>query len=401
LGRGIYRKFLMDEDLRRPLVRKSWQDRLLAFWPTPLRAASGLLVLSALVLVLWLSKTHDASLGEPVVHLRIEPLDPLTTASTAPAAAAAEADSPVPDDPDDGAVDLAALPGNADEMIVTDTAVAAVVAPRIRLTPAPAKGFVENAPSGPLPKRAGDGRRPFDVYARPVHRNVLNASQPKIAILLGGMGINAELTKRAIQALPEEVTFAFAPYGSGLQRSIDEARSRGHEVMLQLPMEPFDYPARNPGQNTLLVSMQPAETSASLCWLLSRFTGYTGVVNYLGARLTSEPAALNPIMQTLQQRGLVYIDDGSSPRSVSGEVASGIGLPIRHVDIAIDGDSSFDSISAKLRKLEEMAAGGRIVIGIGTGLPSTIDALENWTKKLPSRGILLVPVSAGFRNRAG
>jgi uncharacterized protein len=353
------------------------------------------------VLVLWLSKTHDASLGEPVVHLRIEPLDPLTTASTAPAAAAAEADSPVPDDPDDGAVDLAALPGNADEMIVTDTAVAAVVAPRIRLTPAPAKGFVENAPSGPLPKRAGDGRRPFDVYARPVHRNVLNASQPKIAILLGGMGINAELTKRAIQALPEEVTFAFAPYGSGLQRSIDEARSRGHEVMLQLPMEPFDYPARNPGQNTLLVSMQPTETSASLSWLLSRFTGYTGVVNYLGARLTSEPAALNPIMQTLQQRGLVYIDDGSSPRSVSEEVASGIGLPIRHVDIAIDGDSSFDSISAKLRKLEEMAAGGRIVIGIGTGLPSTIDALENWTKKLPSRGILLVPVSAGFRNRAG
>ena len=388
----------MDEDLRRPLVRKSWQDRLWAFWPTPLRAASGLLVITALALVLWLSKTHDPSLGEPVVHLRIEPLEPLTTAATAPA----EADVPVPDDPDDGAVDLASLPGDAvDKVALTETAVAAVVAPRIRLTPAPAKGFVENAPPGPLPKRAGDGRRPFDVYARPVHRNVLNASEPKIAILLGGMGINAELTKRAIRALPEEVTFAFAPYGNSLQSSIDEARSRGHEVMLQLPMEPFDYPARNPGQNTLLVAMQPAETSASLSWLLSRFTGYTGVVNYLGARLTSEPAALTPIMQTLQERGLVYVDDGSSPRSVAEEIATNVGLPIRHVDIAIDGDSDFDSISAKLRKLEEMAASGQIVIGIGTGLPATIDAVENWAKKLPSRGILLVPVSAGFRNRAG
>ena len=183
-------------------MRKSWQDRLLAFWPTPLRAASGLLVLSALVLVLWLSKTHDASLGEPVVHLRIEPLEPLTTASTAPAP---EANAPVPDDPDDGAVDLAALPGNAaDETGLTETAVAAVVSPRIRLTPAPAKGFVENAPSGPLPKRAGDGRRPFDVYARPVHRNVLNASQPKIAILLGGMGINAELTSGPSRLSPRK-----------------------------------------------------------------------------------------------------------------------------------------------------------------------------------------------------
>jgi polysaccharide deacetylase 2 family uncharacterized protein YibQ len=399
LGRGLSRSnFLMDEDLRRPLVRKSWQDRLRAFWPTPLRAASGLLVITALALVLWLSRTHDPSLGEPVVHLRIEPLEPLTTAATAPV----EADAPVPDDPDDGAVDLASLPGDAVEKVaLTETAVAAVVTPRIRLTPAPAKGFVENAPAGPLPKRAGDGRRPFDVYARPVHRNVLNAPEPKIAILLGGMGINTELTKRAIRALPEEVTFAFAPYGSGLQSSIDEARSRGHEVMLQLPMEPFDYPARNPGQNTLLVAMQPAETSASLSWLLSRFTGYTGVVNYLGARLTSEPGALTPIMQTLQERGLVYVDDGSSPRSVAEEVATSVGLPIRHVDIAIDSDSDFDSISAKLGKLEEMAAGGQIVIGVGTGLPATIDAVENWAKKLPSRGILLVPVSAGFRNRAG
>ena len=125
----------MDEDLRRPLVRKSWQDRLWAFWPTPLRAASGLLVITALALVLWLSKTHDPSLGEPVVHLRIEPLEPLTTAATAPA----EADLPVPDDPDDGAVDLASLPGDAvDKVALTETAVAAVVAPRIRLTPAPA-----------------------------------------------------------------------------------------------------------------------------------------------------------------------------------------------------------------------------------------------------------------------
>ncbi|MGH6874806.1 MAG: divergent polysaccharide deacetylase family protein, partial [Aestuariivirgaceae bacterium] len=330
--------------------------------------------------------------------LRIEPLEPLATASTAPTDTAA----PVPDDPDDGAIDLAALPGESgDAIALTETAVAAVIAPRIRLTPAPAKGFVEAAPAGPLPKRAGDGRRPFDVYARPVHRNVLNAAQPKIAILLGGLGINPELTKRAIRVLPEEVTFAFAPYGKGLQSSIDEARARGHEVMLQLPMEPFDYPARNPGQNTLLVAMQPAETSASLSWLLSRFTGYTGVVNYLGARLTSEPAALTPIMRTLQERGLVYVDDGSSPRSAADEVASSVGLPIRHVEIVIDGDADFDSISAKLRKLEEMGSGGRIVIGIGTGLPATIDAVENWAKKLPSRGILLVPVSAGFSNRAG
>jgi polysaccharide deacetylase 2 family uncharacterized protein YibQ len=106
-------------------------------------------------------------------------------------------------------------------------------------------------------------------------------------------------------------------------------------------------------------------------------------------------------MRTLNERGLVYLDDGTSSRSVAEDVASSVGLPLRHVDVVIDGDNDFNSITAKLRRLEEMAASGRIVIGIGTGFPTTIDALENWAKKLPSRGILLVPVSAGFTNRAG
>jgi polysaccharide deacetylase 2 family uncharacterized protein YibQ len=388
----------MDAELRQPLTRKGWQDRLWALWPTPLRAASGLLVITALVLIIWLSRVHDPALGEPVVHLRIEPLDPVATASTAPF----DPQAPVPDDVEDGAVDLAALPAErAATMLSAETEVALIAAPRVKMTPAPARGFVENSASGPLPKRAQDGRRPFDVYARPVSRYVLNASQPKIAILLGGLGLNPELTGRAIRSLPEEITFAFAPYGGNLQSAINDARARGHEVMLQLPMEPFGYPSHNPGPNTLLVSMQPAETSASLSWLLSRFTGYTGVVNYLGARLTSEPAALNPIMRTLNERGLVYLDDGTSSRSVAEDVASSVGLPLRHVDVVIDGDNDFNSITAKLRRLEEMAASGRIVIGIGTGFPTTIDALENWAKKLPSRGILLVPVSAGFTNRAG
>jgi polysaccharide deacetylase 2 family uncharacterized protein YibQ len=376
------------------LRRKSRRDRLKSLSPTPLRTVTFLLLISALGLVLWLSNHYDPALHEPVVHLQIEPVQATHTASTAEARPA--------DSTEDGAIDLFSdTEESSEELQATETRAAVILAPRIKLTPAPAKGFVENSSSGPLPKLSSDGRRPFDAYARPVHKGILQSSQPKIAILLGGMGLNSGLTDRAVRTLPEEITLAFAPYGTDLQQTINAARDRGHEVMLQLPMEPFGYPNLNPGPHTLLVSADSRSTAASLSWLLSRFTGYTGVVNYLGARFTSETAAMIPVVQTLKDRGLVYLEDGSSQRSVADEIAAGISLPTRRADIIIDGEPNFNAITAKLQKLEQMSRDGRIVIGIGTGLPATIDAVATWTRKLQARGILLVPVSAAFRARPG
>ena len=389
----------MDADLRQPLRRQSWRDRLQPIWPTPLRIASGLALASVLALAFWLQKNYDPRLGEPVVHLQIEPLTASQTASVTPVAP--DDQPPVLDDPEDGAIDLFAPNGSAEEMQTTETDTAVIVAPRIRLTPAPAKGFYENGTSGPLPKLASDGRRPFDIYARAVHKHVLQSSQPKIAILLGGMGINAALTDRALKDLPEEITLAFAPYGSDLQKAVNNARSRGHEVMLQLPMEPFGFPEVNPGPNTLLVNASASVTSTSLSWLLSRFSGYTGVVNYLGARFTAEKGAMIPVIQTLKDRGLVYLDDASSSRSLAANLAEAIDLPSRQADIILDGDGSFDSVTARLRQLEELSRGGHIVVGVGTGLPGTIEAVAAWAKKLQAQGILLVPVSAAFRSRPG
>jgi polysaccharide deacetylase 2 family uncharacterized protein YibQ len=381
----------MDADLRQPLRRHNWRDRLKLLSPTPLRVAAFLVLASALGLALWLSETHDPDLGEPVVRLPVEPVAsaPVVSEQAAPA-----------DDPQDGAIDLFAE-NSAPGLEATETQSAVILAPPIKLAPAPAKGLTENGPDGFLPKLATDGRRPFDVYARPVHKEVLQSSQPKLAILLGGMGINPDLTDKAANELPQEVTFAFAPYAGSLQRTIDATRARGHEVMLQLPMEPFGYPNHDPGPHTLLVSASPQSAASDLAWLLSRFTGYTGVVNYLGARFTGERTALEPVMRTLNSRGLVYFDDGSSQRSLAGEIAAEIGLPSIEADLTIDSDADFRSISAKLQRLEQLSRGGKIAIGVGTGLPATIEAVAAWAKRLSSRGIILVPVSAAYRPRSG
>ena len=110
-----------------------------------------------------------------------------------------------------------------------------------------------------------------------------------IAIVIGGLGVSAAVTQQAMEKLPGPVTFAFSPYGTDVDRLVDQcARADGHEVLLQAPMEPFDYPDNDPGPQTLLTSLSPDQNLDRLYWLMSRFQGYVGVANYMGARFTSE-----------------------------------------------------------------------------------------------------------------
>ncbi len=182
----------------------------------------------------------------------------------------------------------------------------------------PVADLVQNTSDGPLPKVAADGTRPLDAYARPV--GDVNRNDMRIAIVIGGIGIDADGSHQAID-LPGAVTLAFAPYGKDLKGTLADARNAGHEVLLQIPMEPFNYPSTNPGPHTLTVDAPASQNIDRLHWLMGRVTNYVGVVNYMGARFTSDDAALAPVLADIGKRGLLYLDDGSSARSRAGEIA--------------------------------------------------------------------------------
>ena len=91
--------------------------------------------------------------------------------------------------------------------------------------------------------------------------------------------------------LPGAVTFAFQPYGPDVEALATKARADGHELLLQTPMEPFDYPDNDPGPQTLLTTLPAEQNLDRLTWLMSRFQGYVGIANQMGARFTSSEAA--------------------------------------------------------------------------------------------------------------
>lgn len=380
----------MADELRRPLRRRRVFDLVRTSRPTPLAAATAAVAASALVLVAWLALAPGSPDDGPVVVVGIERPDPVTTATTAPAGGLAD-----DDDPFDSEL---ALP--SDEAIAADLALASEpdpVLPRRRpLAPAPIEAVSEAGPFGPLPRIASDGRKPFDLYARAAP--VASSPGPRIALVLGGMGLNRELTLQAIRNLPAEVTLAFAPYGDDLQGLVNQARAAGHEVMLHLPMEPFGYPSVDPGPRTLRAGDGAGTNLDNLSWMMSRFAGYTGVVNYMGARLMADEAALKPVLAELAGRGLVYLDNGASTRSLAAEVGQALHLPVRRAHGVIDAAADVERIRQGLTGLEEEARRSGLALGAGTGLPVTLQAVEAWAADLAERGFVLVPASAAFRD---
>jgi polysaccharide deacetylase 2 family uncharacterized protein YibQ len=258
------------------------------------------------------------------------------------------------------------------------------------LTPAPDPDLVRATANGMLPKVDARGRLPRQVYARPFTPD----GKPLVAILVTGLGINDGNTRLAINGLPPAVTLAFSPYGRDLQVLVDMARGRGHEVMLELPMEPDDYPANDSGPWSLLttaparINLLQAEKS------MARFTGYFGVVNAMGGAFSQSDNALRPIFQLLRQSGLMFLDRRSSKESVAIPVADSMNLPRAYVNHWLDREPTVEEIEKQLVDLRKTAEIEGYAIGLTELYPNSANLVTNWAKNAGAMGLSLAPVSA-------
>jgi hypothetical protein len=270
----------------------------------------------------------------------------------------------------------------------------------ITLVQVPVAELVEDSQYGPLPKVAPDGRRPIDVYARPSRYAVKAAGQPpRIAVLINGMGLSDGATAEAIKGLPAPISVAYGAYGRNLQDWVTKARAAGHEVLLQIPLEPQDYPTNDPGPHTLLTTLPPEENMKRLQWLMSRFTGYVGLTNQMGAKFETAQDSFLPVLEEVKARGLLFVDDGTTQNSAGGQIAGTIGLDYAAADVDIDAVPSPDSIAKALAQLEALAKERGSAIGVASAKPATIKQLSQWAGQLQGKGFVLIPVSAAVRSQ--
>ncbi|MGD9846991.1 MAG: divergent polysaccharide deacetylase family protein [Variibacter sp.] len=376
----------------------------------------------------WTLLTEDPLGGEPVAvvatHAPKKEAVPGTEPAAKPAAPpAATVQAATPAAPPPGAQTVTVIDGSTgkrEQVVVGGSAQAAPDAPAVQRivippepgtpalsTAAPAQPtppsaapaekstavdpkLLEQTTQGQIPKIGSNGERPAEIYAQPA----ATTKGPRVAIVVGRLGISANMLTEAMAKLPGPVTLAVTPYGADLERWVARARGEGHEVLLQVPMEPFDYPENDPGPQTLLTSLPPEQNINRLHWFMARFGGYVGLANYMGARFVMNDASVAAVIRESGKRGLMFFDDGATPRTVTGTAAGSANVPYAKADIVIDATPSVPEIEGALAKLEAAAHERGFAVGYASALPVSIERIANWAKSLPSRGVTLVPISA-------
>jgi uncharacterized protein len=249
----------------------------------------------------------------------------------------------------------------------------------------------EDTPQGPLPIIGADGRKPMEAYAPAFDPS---DKRPRIAVVVTGLGVSSIATTLALGRLPPAVTLAFSPYGSTVQTWVDGARGNGHEVLIEVAMEPFDFPDSDPGPRTLLVAASTEENAKRLSWILTRFTGYAGAVNSQGGRFLSETKALEPVVRFLAGRGVLWVDVSTGEKSATAGAASREKAAAVAGALGIDDIQTPEAIDAKLLDLEARAKESGTAVGVASAYPVSIDRIAEWIDGAQSRGFVLVPVTA-------
>jgi polysaccharide deacetylase 2 family uncharacterized protein YibQ len=165
-------------------------------------------------------------------------------------------------------------------------------------------------------------------------------------------------------------------------------------MIVQVPMEPVDFPREDPGPATLLTTLTPEQNLERLEWTMSRAIGYVGVTNFMGSRFAASPDALQPILQVLKGRGLLLLETRVSNQSQIASIGDGLSLPRAADDRNLDGDLTRGGIEQALAELEQIARRKDGAIGVGSDFPITIERIAAWAETVDGKGFVLAPLSA-------
>ena len=257
--------------------------------------------------------------------------------------------------------------------------------------PISTEGLYERTSAGSLSKITEDGRTVAAAYARPFSNP---EGKPAVSLIIGGLGLksNGRYSVAAIDELPPEITLSFVANAINLNTLVRRARAKGHEVIIEAPMEDYESRRRSDPRH-LSTARSASENLGNLRWALSRTSGYFAIMNYEGGKFATDSAAVAPMMNELSRRGVAFIETGSIPGSVFAVEAARASNQFAISSESIDAHADGNAIEERLKELERLALENGTALGTGFPYPVTIDTVKAWAERLEAKGIVLAPAS--------
>ena len=209
----------------------------------------------------------------------------------------------------------------------------------------------------------------------------------KLAFVVGGLGLSASATDAAISKLPPTVTLAFSPYARDLKKWIEKAKAKGHEVLIEVPMESKQFPSEDPGPLGLMTSAEAKENADRLETILKEATNAVGVLDVMGSKFRESLEHITPVFAKLKQSNLFYVQGTPGVRMGDATVPTAI------ADVVVDDRPFRAAVDARLDYAERLAKYQGSAVATMSAKPVSFERLVLWIEQSQKKGIVLAPIS--------
>lgn len=214
----------------------------------------------------------------------------------------------------------------------------------------------------------------------------------KVAIIIDDIGYELSPINEILK-INAPITISILPHCPYSKEAAERAYHAGKETLLHLPMEPREYPDKNPGAEALFLCMSDKEIRRQLEENLKGVPHVSGVNNHMGSRFMADEKKLEVVLKVLRNKNLFFIDSYTSRDTKGKKVARKIGLKFAGRDIFIDNKCNYTDTLEIIKKAIGKRNNWHTLIIIGHPYESTIRAIKKAIPMLKAKGIKIVPPS--------
>ena len=214
------------------------------------------------------------------------------------------------------------------------------------------------------------------------------AGSARLAIILDDLG-NDRTVAQAIFAMPYPLTISVLPNHPHSVDIAQEARRRGFQVMLHLPMESMRN--EQPEAQELRPGMSAADVNGLVADLLQAVPDVAGVNNHQGSQSTADLALMDELMPVLREHNLFYVDSRTTAATVAFDSAQRFGVRsgFRNVPF-LDDVAEVGAVRKQLLLALRGAQKKGDAIAIGHPHAATLQALRDVLPEAKAQGVRLV-----------
>jgi polysaccharide deacetylase 2 family uncharacterized protein YibQ len=247
--------------------------------------------------------------------------------------------------------------------------------------------LVEHTKYGNIPQVSSSGKKALQEYAaKPTD---LVEGKTKVVFIFSDLGRNEAILEKT----PPSITLSYLPFSPELKDKISLARKKGHEILINIPMESADYPTTDSGPNTLLTGLPKEYNIDRVHWAMAQGHEFIGLMNLQGSLFLSSPQDLHPVLDEIAKRGLLFVESEASFRSQVSESAKTSHLPHVKSHFVLSESLTPAELHATLIRAEQMAKDGELIIIVAHASPLTTPLLLTWIRKAQEQNYVFLPVS--------